>query len=226
MKEVTLEIPITAHSNAYSYFKALDKLEMVEMLEITRAGMTFLCTGTDSQIKHFSEITSSQDKKMFKADILNKDHNGNVTLLVQILWLGMHNEFYEDHREDVEFFKRMEKVSIYTIGKPAFEKGVLRTTLIGSEITINQLLDGLKGLYATFKIISMGSPKGKRKSILDTLTPRQKEIIDLAYRLGYYQVPRKIRTEDLAKIFGLDKGTLGEHLRRAEKHILDEIMSR
>ena len=49
-------------------------------------------------------------------------------------------------------------------------------------------------------------------------------ILRLAYSEGYYNVPRKISTEELAKLLKMEKGNVGEHLRRAEKNIMDFLM--
>jgi len=43
--------------------------------------------------------------------------------------------------------------------------------------------------------------------------------------MGYYDVPKKARVEDIARLLGMDKGTVGEHLRRAEKHVFDHLLS-
>jgi predicted DNA binding protein len=47
----------------------------------------------------------------------------------------------------------------------------------------------------------------------------------LAYVEGYYNVPRKISTEQLANLLGMEKGNVGEHLRRAEKNLMDFLMT-
>ena len=47
----------------------------------------------------------------------------------------------------------------------------------------------------------------------------------LAYVEGYYDVSRKISPEELAKLLKVEKGTVGEHLRRAEKNIIDFLMT-
>jgi predicted DNA binding protein len=41
--------------------------------------------------------------------------------------------------------------------------------------------------------------------------------------LGYYEIPRRQKTEDLARILDMDTATIGEHIRRAEKHVFDEL---
>jgi len=57
------------------------------------------------------------------------------------------------------------------------------------------------------------------------MTLQQMRVLRLAHTLGYYEIPRKIGTAGLASILGMDKGTVGEHLRRAEKHAFDDLLA-
>lgn len=58
------------------------------------------------------------------------------------------------------------------------------------------------------------------KIVLDEhLTHSQRMILKEAYRLGYYDWPRKISLGELAEKFGISKATLSEHLRRGEQKL-------
>ena len=60
---------------------------------------------------------------------------------------------------------------------------------------------------------STASPRGRGGSIIS------------AYELGYYDVPRRIKTEDLAKRLGIRGSTLAMHRIKAERRLLDEILN-
>ena len=49
------------------------------------------------------------------------------------------------------------------------------------------------------------------------LSPKQKEAVELAVKNGYYEFPRKIDLEGLAKLSKVKRQTYQENLRRAEK---------
>ncbi len=51
-------------------------------------------------------------------------------------------------------------------------------------------------------------------------SPKQKEAIESAVREGYYNYPRKIDLEGLAKIAKVKRQTLQENLRRAERKLI------
>jgi predicted DNA binding protein len=60
----------------------------------------------------------------------------------------------------------------------------------------------------------------------EILTARQREIVKYAYEEGYYDLPKKITIEKLAKRFRVSPSTLAEILQRAEKKILGIFLTR
>ena len=56
------------------------------------------------------------------------------------------------------------------------------------------------------------------------LTPRQEEVLVKAFMLGYYDYPRKMRLDELARALGISVSTLAEHMRRAEKKLIEAFM--
>lgn len=57
---------------------------------------------------------------------------------------------------------------------------------------------------------------------IDGLTRRQREVLELARRRGYYRYPRETSPAALADELGLATSTVIEHLRRAESRLLDD----
>ena len=58
------------------------------------------------------------------------------------------------------------------------------------------------------------------------LTKRQKEIIHIAFEKGYYDLPKKITIEMLAKIFRVSQSTLAEILQRGERKIIMQFFNK
>jgi DNA-binding CsgD family transcriptional regulator len=56
------------------------------------------------------------------------------------------------------------------------------------------------------------------------LTERQQEIVRTAIATGYYDIPRRATQRDLAADLDLSRGTIGEHLRRAEVKIIRSVV--
>ena len=52
------------------------------------------------------------------------------------------------------------------------------------------------------------------------LTDRQREVVETALELGYFEWPRDVKSEELAAELGVGRSTLLEHLRKAESKLL------
>ncbi|MCH8905886.1 MAG: helix-turn-helix domain-containing protein [Candidatus Heimdallarchaeota archaeon] len=60
--------------------------------------------------------------------------------------------------------------------------------------------------------------------VISDLTSRQVEILVKAYEEGYYEIPRRIRTQDLADEAGISRYGIEKLLRKAENKIIRSIM--
>jgi len=72
-----------------------------------------------------------------------------------------------------------------------------------------------KSMIDTFAV-SLGS-------VFQDLTARQLDAIATALESGYYQVPKKISTEQLALKHKVPRTTFEEHLRKAESKVLRSL---
>jgi DNA-binding CsgD family transcriptional regulator len=61
-------------------------------------------------------------------------------------------------------------------------------------------------------------------SLREELTDRQREILRAAYLAGYYEWPRDTNAEQLADTLDIASSTLHQHLRRAERNLLDKLL--
>ncbi|MDY6779835.1 MAG: helix-turn-helix domain-containing protein [Halobacteria archaeon] len=55
------------------------------------------------------------------------------------------------------------------------------------------------------------------------LTEREAEILNTAVEMGYYETPRQATHSDIAEEVGCTASTVGEHLRKTESKIIQEI---
>ena len=102
-----------------------------------------------------------------------------------------------------------------------------RITVVGSTDQIKGFLANLRELKMRFKVLSVedadfqGTTLGPANAIL---TPKQREALLVAYQCGYYDIPKRAESADVAKALALGKSTTLEHLRKAEKRLLDSYM--
>ena len=65
----------------------------------------------------------------------------------------------------------------------------------------------------------------QNQDLLKILTDKQRMVLTAANRYGYYEHPKKLNGEELAKKVGLSKSTMLQHLRKAEGRIMANIFA-
>lgn len=123
--------------------------------------------------------------------------------------------------------RQFSELRLVFAGPPEFlDVNRQKATLVGTETEISKVLE-LSKKYAEelpHKILALASLKPESESLLSRLTRKQSQALLLAYDLGYYDVPRKISSEKLANRLQVDKSTLVEHLRKAQRKLLAGVV--
>ena len=103
------------------------------------------------------------------------------------------------------------------------DRGML-LSLVGSQDAIRAMLRNFEAAGVVPDLHRLGDYEGE-VAPLDALTDRQLEILQTAYEMGFYEVPREASTEDVADELDLDGGTVAEHLQRAERNLLSQQLA-
>lgn len=98
-------------------------------------------------------------------------------------------------------------------------------TAVASQDGLDHLDGAMAEVLASCEVLHVGAYDGRRDG-LDGLTGRQREVLRTAYERGYFDVPRGVTPDELAAEFDLDKSTVLEHLRRAERNLLGDLLER
>ena len=99
-----------------------------------------------------------------------------------------------------------------------------KLTFLGNSNQIRSFLRNIEKRKVSYRIISLTDAKFYPDSPVNRLTLKQQRVVLSAYKYGYYDLPRKINSRELAKKLGLVSSTLNEHLRKAEFRILSGIL--
>jgi len=122
-----------------------------------------------------------------------------------------------------ELLKSIKSDLIYSLPFYLSEEKVI-LSFFGVNENIKSFLDTLKNFGISFKVVSLQKPS--QENILSvSLTERQREILTTAKNKGYYETPRKVSSQELANQFGINTATLLEHLRKAEKELIDSVFA-
>jgi predicted DNA binding protein len=108
---------------------------------------------------------------------------------------------------------------------PELTPNSLRKTVIGTRVQVERMLTRLEKAGMSFEIVSASDARFTPDSLFMSLTASQRKTVAEAYSSGYFDVPRRTDSKKLAKSLGISKSTLSEHLRKAEKHLLAQILS-
>lgn len=114
---------------------------------------------------------------------------------------------------------------VYQIGPFEIQNGKLKLSFVGKSGEIKKLLARIQKQGLTYRILSLSDAKFSPESPLAKLTDKQRKILVSAYNLGYYDIPRKVDSEELARKLNLVRSTVAEHLRKAELRLVSEAVS-
>jgi predicted DNA binding protein len=103
----------------------------------------------------------------------------------------------------------------------------MKVEIIGEEKEMQKFLSYTSTLNSRpFKLTGLSALEPRQESHLAELTGRQRQALITAYSLGYYDVPRKVSSEEVSRHLNMDKSTFVEHLRKAERKIVAQVIAK
>ena len=154
------------------------------------------------------------------ADLEDVDFSGGFSRMERLSKAeGSYVVYYEC--EPMNCTTRGERWPRVYIGLPTeFGDGRAKITCFGNAAEIKKLFKFFEKLGVRTRVLSLTDETLDPNSPMMSLTEKQRHILTAAYKIGYYDVPRRIDSDTVAKALGLDKSTVVEHLRKAEKRLL------
>lgn len=102
-----------------------------------------------------------------------------------------------------------------------FHADGVELTVLGTRSDLSNAFDALPSRFgvSTLEVGIYRNGIGRGR----TLTERQREVLETAYELGYYERPSETTHEGIADALGCAPSTVGEHLREAEHRLVTEV---
>lgn len=147
-----------------------------------------------------------------KVQLLDRGKDGSYIVFIKLKWANR------------PFTVDIMKAGGYAIVRE-IKGGKMKLTLLGSEKQLKLAVEKLKQIQLHFNVMSLTDARFASDSPLSTLTEKQKRVLTTAYELGYYDLPRKIDSEQLAKRLNIRRATLIVHRRKAEKRLLSKMFT-
>ncbi|SDW40946.1 HTH DNA binding domain-containing protein [Haloarcula vallismortis] len=101
--------------------------------------------------------------------------------------------------------------------------GTTELTLVGPGGTVQQAVETVPD-GVSVDVREVGEYDSRRLDTGAALTDRQFEAVAAAVDCGYYGNPREGSVDDIADELGCAPGTAAEHLRKAEAHVMADIL--
>ena len=112
----------------------------------------------------------------------------------------------------------------YAVAGSKLDEEGLTYILQGSSIKL-RLLSGVLRLMAKPDRTSARTLKLTPQNHDSVLTEKQLKLAKFAYDRGYYDLPKRIKTTELAEQLGLARATISEHLTKIEGILMDDMFS-
>lgn len=107
-----------------------------------------------------------------------------------------------------------------------FKNGGVKMTVVGKNERVQESLPEFMRLTEDAETVlnQVGKYVPEKSDLERALTDRQREVVQAAVEVGYYDNPRQATHEDVAELLDCTASTAGEHLRKAEAKIMPQTV--
>lgn len=102
-------------------------------------------------------------------------------------------------------------------------QGGAHLCVVGDYDQIRRAMGEVPSAYS-LQLTSTGIYQPTAERLFAELTDRQRETLKTAVELGYYQDSREATYKDIAEALDRTDGTVGEHLRKVESKVMEELV--
>lgn len=143
-----------------------------------------------------------------------------------------------EHGEVYRFTRELDGVCacevVETEGTPVSsiraEEGALYLTVRASDVeTLSDIVGALREQFDGVELqqlLRTGEREAADLAFVDRsrLTDRQREVLETAHEMGYFEYPKRANAGDVAEAIGISRSTFSEHLGAAQTKLLDAIL--
>lgn len=209
------------------------------VFEMSHEGLWRLVFGIHSEnvqvIEALKCLRCDQDCFAIICKIRLLDKNLNVKDLAENSRVEHIEILYKDRSESFVVFisgslvapkgRQPPKSSVFCDRPPEFlGRNRMKISLVGEEVELQKFVRNASLKGTSPRILSLARLRPPSEPGFPSLSSRQKQSILTAYSLGYYDVPRRISSKELAELLKINKSTLAEHLRKAERGIMSAVL--
>ena len=106
----------------------------------------------------------------------------------------------------------------------AVGSGEARVVLLASDKVLPALSRFLDDVEAPYRVRAVRSASLETWQPLASLTRRQRDLLELAFHLGYYATPATATLRQIAGLVGISRAAVSKHLRAAERKLFGAVL--
>ncbi len=203
-----------SYGDSTPQLKNVKTLEQLQLLRQDQEEIAMVCRvefeGAVSNVEDYFKLINDN---VFEVKLLEQEKTGSYIIFVKIRLTKSPSSSFSFVRNEGKYFVSRE-----------VREGKVKLTFLGSVGEIRKILEEVKRWGRRYRIVSLTDAKFSLDSPLNVLTEQQRKVLIACYKLGYYNLPRKISSEELAKKLRLHKSALAAHRRKAELRILTQML--
>jgi predicted DNA binding protein len=220
MRRLVVELPKDEFIKIEGGSQLLENVKTLEVLMILRhtdEEITMICrVELETEVFNVEDYAKLVSDNTYRVQLLERENGGAYIVLVK----HKLKQIDENLRTSRAFWE----VGGYVVAREMWG-GKFRMTFLGSVNQIRATLRMLEVSGMHYRIVSLTDAKFSPDSPLNVLTEKQRRILITAYKLGYYDLPRRVSSRQLSEKLGLHKSALATHRRKAELRLLAAILS-
>jgi predicted DNA binding protein len=190
---------------------SIEKIKLFELLHVLR----FDSEHFDAICRvEFKDPTTTIEEVFFgkklKVVLLEKENEGAFTCFIK-------EKFPHGSQE-------LSRMGVYLSGPCEVRDGKVKVCVLGETRQLKAFLNFIEKLNVVFKVTLLTDAKFSPRSPLSYLTEKQRAVLISAFEHGYYDMPRRIDSKELAEKLDLRSSTFIEHRRKAERRLIAGIL--
>jgi predicted DNA binding protein len=197
-------------------FRRVESFEVLHILRLVPAEFAALVRVrfSDSSAK-IDDLFPSSSAAQVEFELLDQEKDGFMTYFVKVR--------SRQGRQRPQLLSSVVSGS-YLSAPFEFKDGKVKVTSLGDASQVREALRSLDRARLHYRVLSLMDARFSPSSPLGLLTEKQRRVLTKAYELGYYDRPKRIDSERLARELNITKSTLVAHRRKAERRLLAEIL--
>ena len=214
MRRLVLELDVEEVAK-YLSDVALDKVELLEVLTFLNEAPDEFAIVCRMRLKDLSTKPSEVIRDpTAEVRVLSREEDGSYIVFVK----SKANESHDGS-------EAWNAAGGYLATPYEIRDGKVKITFLGQPSQIRIFLKMVDKVGVRYKVDLLTDAKFSADSPVSRLTDRQREALVTAYESGYYDIPRRIDTDELARKLKIRNPTFVMHRRKAEKAILGELLA-